>query len=641
MADKKQVETSKIDALYSWLSYDIQKMKAELVKEMKYSSVQLGSLYQEIKNDKDKSSQAISQEIRYSYKQNQTIYDGLAKMLTEEVGARLNAMDDKVLSLAKTQETIKQVVAEVMDKLDAVQDGVSAQVKEHVDEVLPKMEEAVGEIKYSFVQQQAIYDGLTTLIQSEVVARLDDASAKLAMLEEIEVALNALQERLAEVATLYEESDLKTAMEECVSEHSRQVMEAVNAIPVAENVDYNRIVDEVGDKVLDLLGEIILPEEKEPEELIAKVDYDKIAYGTAEKVIESLPYPEKVDYRRIDEAFTKAAEKVQAQLNEQTLMLAVQSAVEKAFSAWDMDAFAQAVADKLQIPEPKVPEIDYDLLAEKVAQKIQMPKATETDYERIASIVEQKLNEKEDKQPTYEFVVDDEGVQAIAKGVASELCTLCVNCAETTQEETVETVEEPAEVAVEELAVAEEPVVEEVVVEEPQLVDVSNSLVERLNRSFTAKMKQSADKIKKYYSDVKNALTSFERINSNVSWNGDRFNFGRNTIAKMLIRGKTLCLLLALDPDAEDLPVNTYHQKNVGDQKAHEDTPFMVKITSDLASRKAVRLVNILAEKLEAKKEKDFVAVDYVQEYTFETDEQLISDGYIKKSLEKKVDFNF
>ena len=641
MADKKQMDASKIDALYSWISYDLQKMKSELMGEMKYSSVQLGSLYQEIKNDKDKSSQAISQEIRYSYKQNQTIYDGLAKMLTEEVGARLNAMDDKVLSLAKTQETIKQVVAEVMDKLDAVQDGVSAQVKEHVDEVLPKMEEAVGEIKYSFVQQQAIYDGLTTLIQSEVVARLDDASAKLAMLEEIEVALNALQERLAEVATLYEESDLKTAMEECVSEHSRQVMEAVNAIPVAENVDYNRIVDEVGDKVLDLLGEIILPEEKEPEELIAKVDYDKIAYGTAEKVIESLPYPEKVDYRRIDEAFTKAAEKVQAQLNEQTLMLAVQSAVEKAFSAWDMDAFAQAVADKLQIPEPKVPEIDYDLLAEKVAQKIQMPKATETDYERIASIVEQKLNEKEDKQPTYEFVVDDEGVQAIAKGVASELCTLCVNCAETTQEETVETVEEPAEVAVEELAVAEEPVVEEVVVEEPQLVDVSNSLVERLNRSFTAKMKQSADKIKKYYSDVKNALTSFERINSNVSWNGDRFNFGRNTIAKMLIRGKTLCLLLALDPDAEDLPVNTYHQKNVGDQKAHEDTPFMVKITSDLASRKAVRLVNILAEKLEAKKEKDFVAVDYVQEYTFETDEQLISDGYIKKSLEKKVDFNF
>ena len=32
MADKKQIETSKIDALYSWLSHDLQKMKKELMK---------------------------------------------------------------------------------------------------------------------------------------------------------------------------------------------------------------------------------------------------------------------------------------------------------------------------------------------------------------------------------------------------------------------------------------------------------------------------------------------------------------------------------------------------------------------------------------------------------------------------------
>ena len=653
MADKKQMDTSKIDALYSWISYDLQKMKSELMGEMKYSSVQLGSLYQEIKNDKDKSSQAISQEIRYSYKQNQTIYDGLAKMLTEEVGARLNAMDEKIGAMEQTQQAVKDVVAEVIAKIDEAQDLVSTSVKAHVDEVLPALEETVGEVKYSYVQQQAIYDGLTTLIQSEVIARLDDTNAKLAMLEQIDGALNALQEKLVE----FEAHDFKGAMEECALEHSRQILEAVNAIPVAENVDYNRIVDEVGDKVLDLLGEIILPEQKDPEELIAKVDYDKIAYGTAEKVVESLPYPEKVNYRRIDEAFMKAAENVKVQVGEEALNAAVSSAVEKAFAALDMDALAQKIADKLQIPVPQAPQIDYDLLAEKVAEKIQIPTAAETDYsriegivastvvpvevpetdyERIAQIVEEKLNEKENKQPTYEFVVDEEGVQAIAKGVASELCAVCTNCQETPVEETVETVEEPAQEAVEELAVAEE-----VVEEQPQLVDVSNSLVERLNRSFTAKMKQSADKVKKYYSDIKNALTSYDRLNSNISWNGDRFNFGRNTVAKMLIRGKTLCLLLALDPEAEDLPVATYHQKNVGDQKAHKDTPFMVKITSDLASRKAVRLVNVLAEKLQAHKEENFAPVDYVQEYGYESDEQLLKTGYIKKTLEKKVDFNF
>ncbi len=713
MSDRKQVETSKIDALYSWISYDLQKMKGELMNEMKYSSVQMGSLYQEIKSDKDKSSQAISQEIRYSYKQNQTIYDGLAKMLTEEVGARLNAMDEKVGNLENTQAAIQQAVADVISKMDEVTSNVSDSVKEHVDKVLPQMEEAVNEIKYSYVQQQAIYDGLSTLIQSEVVARLDDAAAKLAMLEQIDATLNALQERLAEAIALYEENDYKAVIEsvaekteESVAEHSRQVLEAVAAIPVAENVDYTRIVDEVGDKVLDLLGEIILPEPEEETE--AKVDYDRIVYGTAEKVVESLPYPEKVDYRRIDDSFAKAAGSVQAQISEEALNAAVATMVEKAMASIDMEALAQSVADKVKVPEVKAPEIDYELLADMVAQRISIPEAPEapevdydrladlvaaklaasedeeeqtfdvvldeagieqiaakvseslvrpeiTDYDRIAAIVEDKLNEKPCAQPTYEFVVDEEGVQAIAKSVADELCAVCANCGVCEQpavaeESAVEAVEEPvaqvAEETVEELAVAQLPleeVVEETVEEDnkPKLVDVSNALVERLNKSFTAKLKQSGDKVKKYYSVIKNALVKYDRINSNISWNGDRFNYGRNTVAKMLIRGKTLCLLLDLDTESEKYPVDTYHQKNVGDQKAHEGTPFMVKITSDLASRKAVRLVDALAEEKGAVKDEKFETVDYVQEFAYEDDDALIEAGHIKKTMEKKVDFNF
>ncbi len=710
MSDRKQVETSKIDALYSWISYDLQKMKGELMNEMKYSSVQMGSLYQEIKSDKDKSSQAISQEIRYSYKQNQTIYDGLAKMLTEEVGARLNAMDEKMGGLESTQAAIQEAVADVIAKMDEAAASVSESVKEHVDKVLPQMEEAVNEIKYSYVQQQAIYDGLSTLIQSEVVARLDDAAAKLAMLEQIDTTLNALQERLAEAIALYEENDYKAVIEsvaekteESVAEHSRQVLDAVAAIPVAENVDYTRIVDEVGDKVLDLLGEIILPEPKEETE--AKVDYDRIVYGTAEKVVESLPYPEKVDYRRIDDSFAKAVGSVQAQISEEVLSAAVATMVEKAMASIDMEALAQSVADKVQVPEVKAPEIDYELLADMVAQRISVPEVPEvdydrladlvaaklaaneaeeeqtfdvvldeagieqiaakvseslvrpeiTDYDRIAAIVEDKLNEKPCAQPTYEFVVDEEGVQAIAKSVADELCAVCTNsgvCEQpaVAEEAPVEAVEEPvtqvAEETVEELAVAQLPV-EEVVEEaaeednKPKLVDVSNALVERLNKSFTAKLKQSADKVKKYYSVIKNALVKYDRINSNISWNSDRFNYGRNTVAKMLIRGKTLCLLLDLDTESEKYPVDTYHQKNVGDQKAHEGTPFMVKITSDLASRKAVRLIDALAEEKGAVKDEKFEVVDYVQEFAYEEDDALIEAGHIKKTMEKKVDFNF
>ena len=47
--NKQTTSVSKIDALYSWLSYDLQKLKKELLNEMKYSSVQIGSLYGEVK----------------------------------------------------------------------------------------------------------------------------------------------------------------------------------------------------------------------------------------------------------------------------------------------------------------------------------------------------------------------------------------------------------------------------------------------------------------------------------------------------------------------------------------------------------------------------------------------------------------
>ena len=735
MADKKQMDTSKIDALYSWISYDLQKMKSELLSEMKYSSVQVGALHKELKGSEEKnaavasqSAQAISQEIRYSYKQNQTIYDGLATMLTEEVGARLASMDERVASM----DDIKALVGDALTSLDEVKasvavlgnldaDTLAETVKEKVAEVLPQLEEAVTEIKYSYLQHQAIYDGLTTLISGEVVAKLDDTAAKLAALEQIDKALEEIHAKVAEGIALFEDADYKAVIEsvaekteESVSEHSRQILDAVAAIPVAENVDYNRIVDEVGDKMLEILGEVVAQEPApvaDAKPVQADVDYDKIIYGTAEKVVESLPYPEKVDYRRIDERFTKAAQNVQLAVPEEVIAKAVSAAVEQAMAALDINAIADAVAAKINIPVPVVeqPEIDYELLsdmvvaklaenvdqtydvvldetgieqiADRVAEKVGQVEsvdyekiATEVDYERIAAIVEEKTAKEE---PTYELVIDEEGMDAIAENVSRRLCDMCAECAvqpeepveevaeepqvEETVEETVE--EEPVEEVVEEPIVeepiAEEPVVEEPVTEEPvaeelavtaeaelqelgdQLVDAETGLVIRLKKSFTAKLKQSEERIKGYYSDIKNALTSYKKINSNVSWHGDRFNFGRETVAKMAICGKTLCLYLALDPENPELKQTVYHQKNVGDQRAHEATPFMVKIKSDAAAKKAVRLVSILAESKGAVAKGDFEAVDYVEEFAYASTKQLFDDGYIKVTKEKKVEFDF
>ena len=140
---------------------------------------------------------------------------------------------------------------------------------------------------------------------------------------------------------------------------------------------------------------------------------------------------------------------------------------------------------------------------------------------------------------------------------------------------------------------------------------------------------------------IKNALLSYKKVKSTVSWNTDRFNCGRNTIAKMNIRGKTLCVYFALDPKDPEFKQTIYNQKDMSEHKAYEQTPFMMKIKSDLAAKRAVRLVEIMAEKNGAAKKKDFEEVDYKKTYRYAGDRQLELTGLLRKSMGKRAVFDF
>ena len=107
---EKNHQPDKIDALYQWISFELQQARDTLLTELRMSSAQIGSLYSELKNDSEKSASAVSQEIRYSYKQNQTIYDGLASMLTKEVGERINGMEEKLAAIEAFEDDMNTVV---------------------------------------------------------------------------------------------------------------------------------------------------------------------------------------------------------------------------------------------------------------------------------------------------------------------------------------------------------------------------------------------------------------------------------------------------------------------------------------------------------------------------------------------------
>ena len=210
---------------------------------------------------------------------------------------------------------------------------------------------------------------------------------------------------------------------------------------------------------------------------------------------------------------------------------------------------------------------------------------------------------------------------------------------ESVDEEAVEVVEEPiVEEAVEEPIVeevAEEAAIEEVaeeVAEEAVVADEDeeegglNNFVARYKRSFLARLIQSTDETKSFYSDIKNAILSYKKTNSRISWHFDTINSGRNKLLKFAVRGKTLMLYFALD--ANDYVDSKYTLEAVEGQK-YEETPALYKITSERKAKYAIELVAIVAEKFGLQKGKEDKNDDYRLPY--ETTETLLENDLIRE----------
>ena len=809
-----------LEDMYRGIAGDLKAVKKDILTEMKYSSLQNGVMYQSFEQG------------------NKDTYAELKKQLSE-------ICDRMTAKLEETAKKLQSAAANYQAKSVVVPAEGTAQAETAGENASECADRAVMEIKYLYSQNQSIYESLSSALNElkestgafneEFAAKIEDTLD--ALDEKIENLLanetdydkvaETVKERVAETLNFEEPDYDKIA--ELVAEkteaqtaaHSKEILDTIAAVPTAENVDYNRIVDEVSDKVLEKVTELLEEKSNEEKETKGSAEYDRIVYGTAEKVIESLPPVERVDYTRIaeanaltDETLEKIAEAVAAKIQipeaekldydklAETLAAklpvpeeidydkladtvlaklpapeeidyekladavvakmpvpeaidydkladtviarlpetesldyeriaeiannanetvdydriseivntandpvdyekiteiannAAANVVVPESEAPDYDAMADAVlaklpeseeidyerlayaaASKVEIPETEA--IDYEKIANDVAAKIDIPAPEQLDYERLASSVAERIPAPE--PATYEVLVDDEGVKSIADTVAAAVVAnipeakapevdteaLAGEISEKMGTPSYETILDDsgaqmiADAVAEKLTAAnytiatlpliaeETPVVaDEVAVTEPEVVEEvaeepKEDLVMRVDRSFTAKLKQSDDEVKDRYGMIKNALLSYKKFKSTVSWNADRFNCGRATIAKMNIRGKTLCVYFALDPKDPAFKQTIYNQKDMSDQKAYAQTPFMMKIKSDLAAKRAVRLVETLAEQKGVAKKKDFEEVDYKKTYRYAGDRQLELTGLLRKSMGKRAVFDF
>ena len=111
----------------------------------------------------------------------------------------------------------------------------------------------------------------------------------------------------------------------------------------------------------------------------------------------------------------------------------------------------------------------------------------------------------------------------------------------------------------------------------------------RYDKSFEAKLIQSSAQVKAWYRALKEELLSYKKVSVRRSWQHEAFRLGRGPVAKLVIRGKTLRLYLALDPAAYE--GGKYLVEDASEHTKFEKTPLLYRIKNDRRCRYAKELI--------------------------------------------------
>ncbi|MBR2444125.1 MAG: uL15 family ribosomal protein [Clostridia bacterium] len=292
-----------------------------------------------------------------------------------------------------------------------------------------------------------------------------------------------------------------------------------------------------------------------------------------------------------------------------------------------------SVAAEAEAEEELFEEIvEEPIVEEPVEEAVDEPAAEEPIEEPIEEPVEEAVEEPVE-EPVYEVYEEaaeetaeeavEEGGEADSEAAEDESDKAEEAAAETTTEDTAETDADTTVSEEEETVfVAPAPVIV------PTYIDNEGNTIDiKYNRSFTANLIQSDEGVKDYYGQLKNHILSYKGVKSRISWKFDSYNRGRDQLFKMKLRGKTVLIYCAIDPN--ELDKSKYHHE-AKDNKLFADVPTLLKVKSGLGLRKAKEVVDMVMAKFEIEKDEKAKVVDYVKKYPYEETDALIARKLVK-----------
>ncbi|MBO5713908.1 MAG: hypothetical protein J6R83_00590, partial [Clostridia bacterium] len=115
-------------------------------------------------------------------------------------------------------------------------------------------------------------------------------------------------------------------------------------------------------------------------------------------------------------------------------------------------------------------------------------------------------------------------------------------------------------------------------------------------RTFREKLDNSIDAVKNRYNYVLSYVSRVQGISGIETADHQTFVHGSRSVCRMLFRGKTLCILLALEP--EDYEGTKYLFTNITRSKVHSEFHMRLKLSSDRQAKWTCELLSDLFARL-------------------------------------------
>ena len=557
-------------------------------------------------------------------------YDAIAQKVAELLGETLeNSEDEEAIDYDEMAARISEKITVAGVNEDAIAEKAAAVLSNYLpefdtDEVADKVTEKIINALPANEAVEIDNDAISAAVAEKIMEQQAERDYDIVVDEDgLDRIAEAVAERLANAEE--EQPDYE--------EMARRISDNITVAGVDE--------DAIAQKAAAVLSEYVF-------------NTDEIADKVAEKVIEAFP----------EEEYDEEAEEAQYQEEVNEFTEIVTKGTEERFDAIDKEI--AEIKQMLESGVCVVRENDDEIAGAEACEEV-YEEETEEPEEALVTVSD-VIADEETTEETEEFVEEqpEEIIEEPAEEPEEQVEELTEEPAEEAEEpveeqpaeETEELVEEPVEETVEEQVEAEaadeaEENEEEELIEEftyEDLVNVAENAANdngedsddeseegeggvdfanmmRYNRSFIARIIQGTDEQKTYYGEVRNALLSYKKVNSNIAWGAERFHKGRETIARFKIRGKTLVVYLALDPKEHEYSV--YFHKDVSDNKSVAGTPMMIKVKSPLGVKKAIRLIDEMLQARNGEK-RNVPQRDYAAMYPYETIEELIEDGLVK-----------